>query len=153
MNDSSMTTGHIADNLAAVRERIAAAAAACGRDPAGVTLVAVGKTHPAEAIAAALAAGQTVFGENRVQEAQGKFPALRAAHPELVRLLLWEGLSGGPLADEANRTAHYRHKAQAYAAAQRAGVLDGDLDPEYLVFLIIALAAWWIGRASCRERV
>lgn len=67
-----------------------------------------------------------------------------AAHPELVRLLLWEGLSGGPVADEANRTAHYQHKAQAYAAAQHASIPDEDLDPDHLVFLIIALAAWWI---------
>lgn len=67
-----------------------------------------------------------------------------AAHPELVRLLLWEGLSGGPVTDEVNRTAHYRHKTQAYAAAQRAGILHDDLDPDHLVFLIIALAAWWI---------
>jgi AcrR family transcriptional regulator len=67
-----------------------------------------------------------------------------AAHPELVRLLLWEGLSGGPVADEVNRTAHYRRKTQAYAAAQRAGLIDDDLDPDHLVFLIIALAAWWI---------
>jgi hypothetical protein len=43
-----------------------------------------------------------------------------------------------------NRTAHYRRKAQAYAAAQRAGILDDDLDPDHTVFLIIALAAWWI---------
>ena len=46
-------------------------------------LVAVGKTHPAEAIEAALAAGQRVFGENRVQEAAAKFPALRARYPDL----------------------------------------------------------------------
>src|SRR5258707_13064499 len=68
----------------------------------------------------------------------------QAANPQLVRLLLWEGLSGGPAADEANRTAHYQRKARAYAAAQRDGVLDDDLDPDHLVFLIIALAAWWI---------
>jgi pyridoxal phosphate enzyme (YggS family) len=73
----------IAANLAAVRGRIAAAARAAGRDPASVTLVAVSKTHGAEAVAAALAAGQAVFGENRVQEAAGKFPALRAASPGL----------------------------------------------------------------------
>jgi AcrR family transcriptional regulator len=65
------------------------------------------------------------------------------AHPELARLLLWEGLAGGPVADETNRTAHYQHKAQAYAAAQKAGVLDDELDPAHLVFLIIGLAAWW----------
>ena len=73
----------IAANLAAVRARIAAAARAAGRDPASVTLVAVSKTHGAEAVEAAIASGQTVFGENRVQEARAKFPALRAAHPEL----------------------------------------------------------------------
>ena len=73
----------VAANLAAVRAKIAAAAEAVERDPAGVTLVAVGKTHPAAAIAAALAAGQRVFGENRVQEAEAKFPTLRADHPDL----------------------------------------------------------------------
>ncbi len=69
--------------LDAVRARIAAAARAAGRDPREVTLVAVSKTHPADAVAEAIAAGQLCFGENRVQEAAGKFPALRAAHPGL----------------------------------------------------------------------
>jgi len=73
----------IAASLAEVRARIAAAAKDGGRDPADIALVAVSKTHPAAAVEAALAAGQTVFGENRVQEAQGKFPALKAAHPKL----------------------------------------------------------------------
>jgi hypothetical protein len=67
----------------------------------------------------------------------------RRVSGQLVRLLLWEGLSGG-VADEANRTAHYKKKAQAYAAAQREGVLDGELSPEHLVFMIIGLAAWWV---------
>src|ERR1700736_4421955 len=66
-----------------------------------------------------------------------------AAHPELARLLQWEGLAGGPPADEANRTAHYQRKVQAFVAAQRDGLLDDDLDPAHLVLLIIALAAWW----------
>lgn len=73
----------IPDNLAAVRARIADAAEAAGRDPSQVRLVAVSKTHPAEAVRAALAAGQMVFGENRVQEAQQKFPALRPEFPAL----------------------------------------------------------------------
>jgi len=73
----------IAANLAAVRARIAAAARAAGRDPASVTLVAVSKTHGKEAVEAAIASGQTVFGENRVQEASAKFPALREANPGL----------------------------------------------------------------------
>ena len=74
----------IADNLRHVRARIAAAAHRAGRDPAAITLVAVSKTNPVEAVGAALAAGQRVFGENRVQEAEAKFPALRAAHPDLA---------------------------------------------------------------------
>ena len=63
--------------LAEVRERIARAARDCDRDPAEVTLVCVSKTFEAAAILPALEAGERVFGENRVQEAQGKWPALR----------------------------------------------------------------------------
>ena len=74
---------NIAANLAAVRARIGAAAAAAGRVPSDVTLIAVSKTHGAPAIAAAIAAGQQQFGENRVQEAALKYPALRAATPGL----------------------------------------------------------------------
>jgi pyridoxal phosphate enzyme (YggS family) len=58
----------IVERLAAVREQIAAACAACGRDPAGVDLLAVSKTRPAAAVRAALGAGQRSFGENRVQD-------------------------------------------------------------------------------------
>jgi len=76
-------TTAIAANLAAVRRRIEAACRASGRDPAEVTLVAVAKTHGIDAVRAALDAGQRVFGENRVQEAQAKYPALKAGHPEL----------------------------------------------------------------------
>lgn len=70
----------IAENLRRIRDRIANAAIAAGRQPDSVTLVAVSKTKPQEAVLAAMAAGQTVFGENRVQEAQEKFPSLRATH-------------------------------------------------------------------------
>lgn len=73
----------IAANLARVRGRIAEACARAGRPAQAVTLVAVSKTHPTAAVMAALAAGQVVFGENRVQEAAGKFPALRAGWPAL----------------------------------------------------------------------
>lgn len=69
--------------LAEVRRRIEEAARAAGRDPAGITLVAVSKTHGAERVRELLEAGQRVFGENRVQEAQEKFPALKADHPDL----------------------------------------------------------------------
>ncbi len=78
----------IAGNLAAVRRRIAEAAAAAGRQAAEVTLVAVSKTHDAATIARAIAAGQRVFGENRVQEAQAKYPPLKEAHPDLVLHLI-----------------------------------------------------------------
>ena len=65
--------------LQTVRTRIDRAARDYDRDPASVTLVAVSKTFPADDIVPALAAGQRVFGENRVQESKGKWPALRSA--------------------------------------------------------------------------
>lgn len=76
-----MTAG--ADRLAEVRQHIAAAARAAGRDPASVTLVAVSKTHGADRVRELLDAGQREFGENRVQEAEEKFPALKAQYPDL----------------------------------------------------------------------
>jgi pyridoxal phosphate enzyme (YggS family) len=72
-----------ADRLAEVRQSILAAAHAAGRDPANVTLVAVSKTHPVDRVRELLAAGQRVFGENRVQEAEEKFPTLKAQYPDL----------------------------------------------------------------------
>jgi PLP dependent protein len=77
-----------ADRLAEVRQHIAAAARAAGRDPASVTLVAVSKTHGADRVRELLDAGQRVFGENRVQEAEEKFPALKAAYPDLALHLI-----------------------------------------------------------------
>jgi len=70
-----------ADRLQLVRDRIAAAAKAAGRDPAAVTLVAVSKGRSADAVEQLIVAGQRDFGENRVQEAQKKWPALRARYP------------------------------------------------------------------------
>ena len=72
-----------ADHLADVTRRIAEAARAAGRDPGQVTLVAVSKTHGADKVRELLAAGQRVFGENRVQEAEEKYPALKADYPDL----------------------------------------------------------------------
>ncbi len=66
--------------LADIRARIAAAAAIARRETSEITLIAVSKTHPAERIAPLILAGQRVFGENRVQEAAEKWPALRAEH-------------------------------------------------------------------------
>jgi pyridoxal phosphate enzyme (YggS family) len=75
--------GGVAEQIRAVRERIAATARAVGRDPAAVTLVAVGKAQPEARIQAALAAGQRVFGENYVQEAKARWEAARAGWPGL----------------------------------------------------------------------
>lgn len=72
----------VADNLQRVQERIAAAAARAGRKSSDVTLVAVSKTFPAEAVLDGYASGLRHFGENRVQEASDKIPAVRAQVPE-----------------------------------------------------------------------
>jgi pyridoxal phosphate enzyme (YggS family) len=77
-----------ASRLAEVKSRIARAAQLARREADEVTLIAVSKTHPAEAIAPLIAAGQRVFGENRVQEAQDKWPALREAHPGIALHLI-----------------------------------------------------------------
>jgi len=141
-----------ADRLAEVRLRIAAAARAAGRDPASVTLVAVSKTHGADRVGELLEVGHRVFGENRVQEAEEKFPALNPAFPGLALHLI------GPLqtnkAREAvalfdviqsvdrERLAASLAKEMARAGrrpacfiqvntgeeAQKAGVLPGDVD-------------------------
>jgi len=73
----------VAEGLERVRKAIRQACTKAERDPDSVTLVAVSKTHDQDAVTAALNAGQRVFGENRVQEAQGKFPALQQAWPDL----------------------------------------------------------------------
>ncbi len=78
---TAAATAHpVAANIAAARQRIAAAARAASRDPADVTLIAITKTHPAAPIRVAIEAGHRVFGENRVQEAERKWPALRAEY-------------------------------------------------------------------------
>lgn len=92
-----------------------------------------------------LAAGVTAppGGLADIGEFAGRTFDYHAAHPQLARLLQWEGLAGGWAADETRRTTHYQEKVRAFAAAQRDGLLDPDLDPAYVVFLLIALAAWW----------
>ena len=74
--------------LADIRARIAAAARVGGRSPDEVTLIAVSKTFAADAIEPLIAAGQRVFGENRVQEAQGKWPVLQARTPGIALHLI-----------------------------------------------------------------
>lgn len=88
MTKPSPEASDIASRLAAVRQQIAEAAATAKRPADAVTLVAVAKTFPAEAVAEALAAGQRHFGENRVQEGMTKYPALRETHPDLVLHLI-----------------------------------------------------------------
>ena len=69
--------------LAEVRRKVVAAAREAGRNPEEVTLIAVSKTFDAQAILPVIEAGQRVFGENRVQEAQGKWPDLKARFPDI----------------------------------------------------------------------
>ena len=76
------------DRLAEIGSRVAAAEKAAGRPAGSVRLIAVSKTFEAEAIRPAIAAGQKVFGENRVQEAAGKWPALRGKYPQVAELHL-----------------------------------------------------------------
>ncbi|MFM9934805.1 MAG: YggS family pyridoxal phosphate-dependent enzyme [Novosphingobium sp.] len=78
-----MTDPEAATPLAAIQARIAQAASIARRASSEITLVAVTKTRPAEMIAPLLAQGQRVFGENRVQEADAKWPPLQEAHPDL----------------------------------------------------------------------
>jgi hypothetical protein len=72
-----------ATRLADIRASIARACKPARRAPEAITLIAVSKTHPAEAILPLIAAGQRVFGENRVQEAAAKWSPLREAHPDI----------------------------------------------------------------------
>lgn len=88
MTDTTDIATNLATNLAEVNARIAAAEAEAGRAAGSVSLVAVSKFHPAAAVEAALAAGHRLFGENRVQEAEGKFPVLRSAWPDITLHLI-----------------------------------------------------------------
>jgi pyridoxal phosphate enzyme (YggS family) len=92
-------THSVAAGLARVKDEIAKACREVNRDPSSVTLIAVSKTFPAETIAQAIAAGQRVFGENRVQESKGKWPALKEQHPDIALHLI------GPLQSNKTREA------------------------------------------------
>ena len=83
LSDLATPPSEIDFALTQVRDRIAVKCRAVGRDPAGVTLIAVSKTHGADSIAAALNIGQRHFGENRIQEAAAKWPDIRAKTPDL----------------------------------------------------------------------
>ena len=135
-----------------MRRRIARACRVAGRDPGGVVLTAVTKTQPAEALAAAVAAGQRVFGENRVQEAQAHWADLRRSVPDLeLRLIgplqtnkaadavalfdvietldrprLVEALAAA--ADKAGRSVRVLVQVNTGAEPQKAGILPEDAD-------------------------
>lgn len=81
-------TASLPSGLARVTDEVARAAREARREPASVTLIAVSKTFGADAIEPVIAAGQRVFGENRVQEAKAKWPALISAYPGLVLHLI-----------------------------------------------------------------
>lgn len=82
-----------------IRQRMDAAAAAAGRDSAAITLIAVSKVQPPERVEAILAAGHRIFGENRVQEAQGRWPTFQARFPDVALHLI------GPLQTNKARAA------------------------------------------------
>jgi len=90
---------NVAERLKAVRDRVAAAERAAGRPANSVRLIAVSKTFDTEAIRPALEAGQRAFGENRVQEAKAKWPALKAEFPDIELHLI------GPLQSNKAREA------------------------------------------------
>ena len=150
--DPAPGSSAVADRFEAVRRRIAAVCRQAGRDPAGVVLTAVTKTQPPDALAAALAAGQRVFGENRVQEARAHWSELRAEVPGLeLRLIgplqtnkaadavalfdVVETLDRPKLADalaaaaeKAGRTARVLVQVNTGAEPQKAGALPEEAD-------------------------
>lgn len=66
------------------------------------------------------------------------------AHPDLARLVLWEGLADvGAVSDEVSRSDLYTTKVEVMAAAQRRGAVNDDIEPAHLVFFLLALASWW----------
>lgn len=82
-------------------------------------------------------------GLDDIGELAGRTYDYHAAHPDLLRLLQWEGLAGIAVPTDGARGAHYEEKVRAVRAAQEEGLLDDELDPDHLMFLITALAAWW----------
>jgi PLP dependent protein len=108
----------ISENIAAVRERIAAAARRAGRSPDDITLMAVSKTQPPERIREAYNAGLRVFGENRVQEFAGKFDALRD-----LRDAEWH-MIGHLQTNKAAKTAELFHSVDSVDSLKLAEKLD-----------------------------
>jgi PLP dependent protein len=137
----------VAANLAAVRARIARAAAASGRTADAVRLVAVSKTFGVDAIRAAIEAGQQDFGENRVQEALPKIEALAAAHPG-VRWHLIGHLQSNK-AKKAARPFDAVHSVDSLEVLRRLdeGGREGRRPPQILVQVDLAGEATKFGAA------
>jgi len=141
-----------ARRLAEIRARIAAAEREAGRDPGAARLVAVSKTFEAADIAPVIAAGQRLFGENRVQEAKAKWPALRAEFPDVALHLIGplqsnkageavalfdaihsidrDRIAGAVAAEMAKqgRTLRLLVQVNTGSEPQKAGVLPGEVD-------------------------
>src|SRR5947208_12635501 len=83
-HEPSPTAPHPQNGFANVEQEIASACKQARRDRASVTLVVVSKTFSADAIVPVISSGQRVFGENRVQEAKAKWPAIKARHPDVA---------------------------------------------------------------------
>ena len=102
--------------LPEIRARIAAALAAAGGPPDAVTLVAISKVQPEPRVRAVLDAGQRVFGENRVQEAESRWPPLRAEFPDIALHLV------GPL--QSNKLARALELFDAIHSLDRPSLAD-----------------------------
>ncbi len=131
---SSVNLSCIADNVALVRERIAAASARAGRTPDQITLVAVSKTHPVAAIQAAVDCGVFDIGENRVQEALGKIPH----SPPQVRWHLIGHLQGNKAKPSVEHF-HLIHTVDSPALARRLNHLAGAAGKVVTVLLQVKL--------------
>lgn len=115
----------IADNISTVRARIEAAARASGRDPRDIRLLPVSKTRPASAVLEAASAGCTRFGENRVQEATGKWEELAEDHPEISWAII-----GHLQTNKARQVARFASEFQALDSLKLARELDRRLQNE-----------------------
>jgi len=121
------TETDIKQNLSAVGEAISAAAAAASRPPSRVTLIAISKAHPTAAARQALEAGHWVFGENKVQEALDKWPALKEEFAD-AELHLINRVAASDLLGEAKRQIHggggaVEHPVDAFAEGDFVGVV------------------------------
>ncbi|WP_130874930.1 TetR family transcriptional regulator [[Pseudopropionibacterium] massiliense] len=84
------------------------------------------------------------FAEEDIGEYAGRVYDYHLEHPELGRLLRWEGLAfDAEVPDEEQRREYYGYKTAAVVAGQRAGVVAEEIDPDHMVFLILSLAGWW----------